>query len=786
MDREVFVLRADWQRAPPEPRLDCYLPPSDQPAYPRLLVELIKEDMECRRQPGRPPKTPSQYIEECPDAARGCGGRGGIARCRQCSIDSGTGRGSADRTTAPVPCRSRGRPRRLARRPPPRPLQDSATVGLRRHGQRLSGRRRRAAKTGGRQSALSKPLPLRRRNCSGSWRRPDRRQARSTRQSSPSTIFGREPDGTCYIVMEYIDGQSLAERLKSRAAAASRRPPSGWPRSPMRSAMSIARIRPPRSQAAKHPAGQGGAAARGRFRPGLARQRPAADGGRPLRHASLHGPRAGPAARPNGSTAGPTSGPSARSSTKCSPASRLSSAKIPRSWPARSSVIRLGRPGSSRRAARRTGADLPEMPGQRSRPAIRNCDRHRLRPSPLAPSPCRPRGNRRRDVRRLLLILAGVFWRFSPSPFGRGAGDEGAFARGAGGSASAKTEERDTSGKDYIVLHPMQPIVVGVASSQRVGFPDTLQMVFDDNSPRFLVPEKMAATGTLNITRLFHCHENYVPMAGDSKLFEPCQVNLWVPVKEGPCAQAVPESDGKTEMSGPLHPTRPLPDGVYCLHTGILADSTQPPCFCCPFIVRGYGIPKIEKTQVEVQGSNVKLTVVVHNTGGGEFNDGLFITTVQKQEGERSAFKDRRNLRMRQSQQRVKRMLRWFGRPRHGSPASITSSDILITSTCGTPTCWPLSSQSRSSSVGKSKVSFERSDSSPTTVRVAKVAEKPHEEAAKMGSESRSPSPPSTPPRPSSNQGAWAKHLGVSGDNDQLDRHEVHSHTTGRVPDGQR
>ena len=55
----------DWQRAPPEPRLSWYLPPSDEPAYSRLLVELIKEDMECRRQPGRAPKTPSQYVEEC-------------------------------------------------------------------------------------------------------------------------------------------------------------------------------------------------------------------------------------------------------------------------------------------------------------------------------------------------------------------------------------------------------------------------------------------------------------------------------------------------------------------------------------------------------------------------------------------------------------------------------------------------------------------------------------------------------------------------------------------------
>ena len=109
----------------------------------------------------------------------------------------------------------------------------------------------------------------------------------------PVYDLGREPDGTCYIVMKYIEGQSLAERLKSGRWSPARPRMDGPNRRSNRPCPS-SRICASRSQAAEHPLGQGRAAARGRFRPSLARQRPAADGGRPLRHAPLHGPRAGP------------------------------------------------------------------------------------------------------------------------------------------------------------------------------------------------------------------------------------------------------------------------------------------------------------------------------------------------------------------------------------------------------------------------------------------------------------------------------------------------------------
>ena len=149
---------------------------------------------------------------------------------------------------------------------------------------------------------------------------------------------------------------------------------------------------------------------------------------------------------------------------------------------------------------------------------------------------------------------------------------------------SGGPQELDSGGKDYIVLHPMQPTVVGVAPDQRVGFPNTLQMVLNSDSPRFLIPKKVAASGAINITRLFLCRWDYVPMVGNAKCFE-SQVNLWVPVKDGPCmCRRFPmPTKGTKRLHGFNRLARCL-DGVYCLHTEILADSKSPPNFCCPFI----------------------------------------------------------------------------------------------------------------------------------------------------------------------------------------------------------
>jgi hypothetical protein len=208
----------------------------------------------------------------------------------------------------------------------------------------------------------------------------------------------------------------------------------------------------------------------------------------------------------------------------------------------------------------------------------------------------------------------------------------------------AKLQESGSGGKDYVVLHPMQPTVVGVAANQRVGFPNTLQTVFHSDSVQFVVPEIIAVSGTLNITRLFLCRDDCVPVPGVPNMVEPRKVNLWVPVRAGPYAQAVPQADGVAGTSRPFQPTRPLPDGVYCLHTGVLADTSSPPDFCCPFIARGYGIPQIEKASVEVGARYVKLILAVRNAGLGEFNDGFIVATIQKHEGSRFVFQERRHI----------------------------------------------------------------------------------------------------------------------------------------------
>ena len=55
---------------------------------------------------------------------------------------------------------------------------------------------------------------------------------------------------------------------------------------------------------------------------------------------------------------------------------------------------------------------------------------------------------------------------------------------------------------DDLALQPVQPIVVGVRSRQRIGFPSTPQTIFDSGSPHLLIPEKQALSGAVNITRI--------------------------------------------------------------------------------------------------------------------------------------------------------------------------------------------------------------------------------------------------------------------------------------------
>jgi WD40 repeat protein len=48
-----------------------------------------------------------------------------------------------------------------------------------------------------------------------------------------------------------------------------------------------------------------------------------------------------------------------------------------------------------------------------------------------------------------------------------------------------------------------------------------------------------------------------------------------------------------------------------------------------PFIVRGYGVPEVQKTAVEVGLTEVKLTVLVRNSGRGEFDSGFIEVSLR-------------------------------------------------------------------------------------------------------------------------------------------------------------
>ncbi len=196
------------------------------------------------------------------------------------------------------------------------------------------------------------------------------------------------------------------------------------------------------------------------------------------------------------------------------------------------------------------------------------------------------------------------------------------------------------------VLKHTQPTVMGTDSHRRVGFAKPIRARFQSATVQFHVEPNVAAPQQLAVTRLFFCRQDTVPSGPDSKLYRNRQVDLWVPVPDGPYAQVVVDDTRKDKDFSRLRPARSLPDGVYCLHTGSLTDSKEVPQFCAPFIVRGYGEPEIERTEVELKGKVVTLRVVIHNAGGGQFNDGLLIATLQKKEQHRPRFKQRRNLTM--------------------------------------------------------------------------------------------------------------------------------------------
>ena len=213
------------------------------------------------------------------------------------------------------------------------------------------------------------------RRCTGSWRsrcwprswprsaagpqavrraRPGRPPRSCTSTSSPSTPSTRR-DGLPYLVMQYVAGESLQERLDRDGpldvdgGPADRHAGGGGPgRGPRPGAG------PPRRQAGQHPAGErrrAGQAHRLRPGPGGRRRQPDAER-RGRRHAAVHGPGAGP--RRAGRPPRPTCSAWAACCTRCAPAGRRSG---------RTTTLAVLAPRSARttpRPIREVNPDVPD------------------------------------------------------------------------------------------------------------------------------------------------------------------------------------------------------------------------------------------------------------------------------------------------------------------------------------------------------------------------------------------------------------------------------------------
>jgi serine/threonine protein kinase len=202
------------------------------------------------------------------------------------------------------------------------------------------------------------------------------------------------------------------------------------------------------------------------------------------------------------------------------------------------------------------------------------------------------------------------------------------------------------------VLRNANPAVLGKGEDRRIGFADPGN-VFKTNRPELGVDWRPGDGDRLNVTQLFYCRVDNVrvPSSGPRPRVREREVNLWVPVDSelSPCASAVFIGGGKQSLpdgQSVVQIDRELPDGVYCLHTGEFTNEGDLPDFATPFVVQGWGEPTIDgKPSVEVdQGDHrIRLSVPILNKGQGQFRDGILIVTLQKEEGEGSAFQKRSN-----------------------------------------------------------------------------------------------------------------------------------------------
>ena len=97
-----------------------------------------------------------------------------------------------------------------------------------------------------------------------------------------------------------------------------------------------------------------------------------------------------------------------------------------------------------------------------------------------------------------------------------------------------------------------------------------------------------------------------------------------------------------------VKPTKVLPDGIYCIHTGEFAKGRPAPAFAAPFVIGGLAEMTVAETKVSIENGKARLTMVLKNAGEGEFNDGTFMMTLQRINPEKgkSAFSGRWNDRL--------------------------------------------------------------------------------------------------------------------------------------------
>jgi len=206
-------LRNIWAAAPPEPRLLDQLPLASDRVWPRLMVELIKEDMDCRRKAAVPPVAVDQYLAEC-DLCDVSGAREELLAAAEGREDtslapfSGLGETAEWASSIAIPVAPLQEGHRLGHYRVVRPLGRGGMgwVYLA-HDEELD-------------RLVAVKIPHRSLFCSEEELRRFLDEARTAAKLIhagvvPVYYFGREPDGTTYIVMEYIEGPSLAERLAS-------------------------------------------------------------------------------------------------------------------------------------------------------------------------------------------------------------------------------------------------------------------------------------------------------------------------------------------------------------------------------------------------------------------------------------------------------------------------------------------------------------------------------------------------------------------------------------------